>query len=87
MWKIEWQESARKSLRKLDKQTQERILRYLKDRIQPAEDPQVYGKGLTSELSGYWRYRVGDYRIVCKIFHETITIVVVDVDHRKEIYH
>ena len=67
-WTIDYTETARKTLRKLDKQTARRILDYMDERIAPADDPRASGKALTGPVLGaYWRYRVGDYRIICDI--------------------
>ncbi|MGH7785103.1 MAG: type II toxin-antitoxin system RelE family toxin [Candidatus Binatia bacterium] len=65
-WQVEFAEEARKELRSLDAQTQREILRYLRDRIAGDEDPRRFGKALTGSKLGLWRYRVGDFWIVCK---------------------
>ena len=76
---------AERQLSKLDKTVQKRIKKYLNE-VEKLENPRLRGKGLTSNLSGLWRYRVGDYRIICKIADEQLIIFVVAVAHRKEIY-
>jgi len=86
IWHIEFDDSARKALRKLDQQTQKKILSYLDTKIKNASDPTEFGKPLIGNLSGLWRYRVGDYRIICRIIKNEITILVLDVGHRKNIY-
>lgn len=85
-WTINFSEVALKQLRKLDKQVTKRIIDYLEKRISTAENPKEQGKALTYNKSGLWRYRIGDYRIICQINDETITILVLEVGHRKDIY-
>lgn len=85
-WKINWTDEARKQLRKLDKTAQENILDYMKKRISTADDPADFGKPLKYKKYGLWRYRVGDYRIVCQIESDVLTILVLQVGHRKDIY-
>lgn len=86
MWRVVFTEAARKQLRKLDAQAQERIEQYVLHRIAPMEDPRSFGKMLKFDHEGLWRYRVGDYRIICKITDNDITVTVVKVGHRKHIY-
>lgn len=84
-WTIEVSEKAVRSLRKMDKQTVRRIRSELEE-IAALEDPRGRGKALTGNLAGLWRYRVGDYRIVCDIEDGVLVILVVDVAHRREVY-
>jgi mRNA interferase RelE/StbE len=86
IWKIEFDERARRELRRLDGGVQERILHYLRKRIATDQDPRRYGETLKGEFTGLWKYRVGAYLIVCEIQHDTITVIVVRVGHRREIY-
>jgi len=86
-WKIEWDSHAAKQLKKTDFSAQKEIYRYLKERIATNEDPRRFGKALTADKTGLWRYRVGDYRVICKIEDSTVIILVLAVGHRKEIYH
>jgi mRNA interferase RelE/StbE len=83
-WKIEFAESAAKTLGKLDKPVAKRIIKFLKERI--GDDPKAVGEALQGNLAPMWRYRVGDYRIICDIVEEAITVIVVKIGHRKEIY-
>jgi len=85
-WKIEFDKRAEKQFGKLDKTTQKQIRDYLRHKILTAEHPRVFGKSLTHDLSGYWRYRVGDYRIICHINDEKVTILVVSIGHRSKVY-
>ncbi|WP_084448529.1 type II toxin-antitoxin system RelE family toxin [Desulfovibrio inopinatus] len=71
----------------LGKEAEKRILQFLRERIAPLEDPRGLGEPLKgSRFSGLWRYRAGDYRILCEIQEERITILVVLVGHRRDIY-
>jgi mRNA interferase RelE/StbE len=85
-WKIEFSDEADRDLSKLDKPIQRRIFRYLHERIANAEDVRDYGKSLQHELSGLWRYRVGDYRVLCRIEDQRLTVLVVEIGHRSVVY-
>jgi len=85
-WRIEWDDRAKKELRRLDRQTQREILRYFRKRIATDEDPRRFGKSLRHELQGLWRYRVGDYRMVCNIEDEKVVVLVLGVAHRSTVY-
>lgn len=84
-WTIDVSEKAVRALRKMDKQAARRIRDELAE-IARLEDPRSRGKALVGNLAGLWRYRVGDYRIVCDIEDGVLVILVVDVAHRREIY-
>ena len=86
MWTIQIEDQARKELRQIDKKMQDRILEYLQTRIATREDPTELGKPLQGRLKGLWRFRVGDYRIVTRIEKEQITILVIRIAHRKDVY-
>lgn len=86
MWTIEWDDRAAKELRKLNKQTQQQILSYLRTRIATDEDPRRFGKALTADKIGLWRYRVENYRLVCRIENEKLIVLVLRVGHRKNVY-
>lgn len=83
-WRIEFARSADKELSKLEPQVARRVLRFLKDRV--ALDPRAVGEPLKGELSEFWRYRIGDYRLYTTILDETLTVLVVKLGHRREIY-
>ena len=85
MWKLKILKSAEKSLAKLDRQYQKKIIDYL-DNICQQEQPEKKAKSLVGELTGLWRFRVQDFRIICKIDNQIITIVLLDIGHHKEIY-
>lgn len=83
-WRIEFTRNADKAMRKLDKGVAARVFDEL-DEIAKLEDPRSRGKALTGNLAGVWRYRVGDYRILCDINDGRLVILVVDVAHRREV--
>ena len=82
-WTIDYAETAKKQLRKLDKQTARRILDYLDERIANAQNPRDTGKALTGPLGIFWRYRVGEYRIICYIQDGRLRVLVVQIGNRK----
>ncbi|MCZ9961970.1 type II toxin-antitoxin system RelE/ParE family toxin [Brachyspira hyodysenteriae] len=83
--KVSITRTAKKSLEKLDRNIQKRILDFL-SYLETLENPIVKGKSLKGELKEYWRYRVGDYRILSKIIDNELIILVIDIGHRKDIY-
>ena len=85
-WSVEWDDAAVKDLRKLDRQAQQDILRYFRERISTEENPRRFGKPLSRELAGLWRYRVRDYRIICNIENDVLVVLVLRVGHRKDVY-
>ncbi len=86
-WTIEYADTALKKLKKLDRPNARAILDYLDERVATLDDPRSLGKKLVGPRYGmYWRYRVGDARIICDIKEESLMILVVEVGHRKEIY-
>ena len=85
-WAVEFDDRARRELRKLDAKTQHAILRYLRERIAGTKDPRRFGKPLRRNLAGLWRYRVEDYRLICRIEDERVVFLVLQVGHRREVY-
>ncbi len=86
-WNVELSEGADRALSKLDRQHARRILEFLHDRIAKLDDPRSIGKALHgSRLGEFWKYRVGDYRLICKIEDDRLVVLVLRVGHRKEIY-
>lgn len=87
-WQIEYAINARKFLKKVDKAVSTRILQWLNDRILANNaDPYSLGTKLKGDkLGDLWRYRVGDYRILCKIYDHKLLILVVEIGHRKDVY-
>lgn len=87
VWKIEISESAKKELKKIDKSISKKIIKWLEERISSGAHPRLWGLKLKGdELGDMWRYRVGDYRVLCLIKDNIITIEVISIGHRKEVY-
>ncbi len=85
-WKIDYTDTAKGQLRKLDKQTARRIVDFMDERIGNLENPRSTGKPLTGPLGGLWRYRVGDCQVICDIQDGALRVLVVLVGNRREIY-
>ena len=85
-WTIEYTGTALAKLRKLDKPVARKILDYMSERVAAAEDPRSNGKALVGRLGGLWRYRVGDYRVICQIQDSLLSVLVVEVGHRSDVY-
>lgn len=85
-WNLMFAETSLKDLKKLQIQERQRIVHYLEDRICTKDNPRELGKATKGDLSGLWRYRVGDYRIIADILDKDIVIQVVRIGHRKNIY-
>lgn len=86
MYKVQFSASAVKQLKKLDKNTARIIKNWTMKNLVDTTDPRQHGKALTGNLSGVWRYRVGDYRMFATIRDEIVTIEIFEVAHRREIY-
>lgn len=84
-WKINFTKKASKQFFKLDRKIREQIIYKLKE-IEKLENPRTIGKALVANYKGLWRYRVGDWRLICLIEEKKIVILVLEVGHRKEIY-
>jgi len=85
-WTVEIGQLAERQLKKLDQQVQRRILDWLDDRIEGCKNPRHFGEPLKGPRSGLWRYRVGDYRIICEIQDGRLCVLAIAVGHRREIY-
>jgi mRNA interferase RelE/StbE len=85
-WAYNISERALKQLKKLDPQIRKRIIDFLDDRITGSNNPKQWGKQLKGELKNIWRYRVGDYRILCQLQGELLVVLIVDVAHRRDVY-
>jgi mRNA interferase RelE/StbE len=84
-WTIEYAESARKQLRKLAKSDARRIVDFMDERV-ATNDPRRLGKALKGLLGDLWRYRVGDFRIICEIQDGVLTVLVLQIGNRREVY-
>jgi mRNA interferase RelE/StbE len=85
-WRVEFDAQADKELDRLDPQYAKRILKYLFERIATDKDPRRFGAPLRHDLIGLWKYRVGDYRLVCEIKDAVLVVLVARIGHRREIY-
>jgi mRNA interferase RelE/StbE len=84
-WRIELSDTGEKQLRHLGTTEARRVVAFLRERIQP-NDPRALGKPLAGTSRGLWRYRVGDYRLVCEVQDERLVVLVVMIGHRREVY-
>jgi mRNA interferase RelE/StbE len=85
LWQLETSAEFDRAARKLDQATLRRIKAYL-DELVELEDPRTRGRGLSADLAGYWRYRIGDYRVIVEIREHVLVIVAIGLGHRSEIY-
>ncbi len=85
-WKVELAPLAKKEIDKLDRPVAVRILKFLNERLAKSANPRLLGESLKGKLEEYWKYRVGDYRIICSIMDNTLTVTVVKIGNRKEVY-
>lgn len=87
VWTISYTDTARKQLRKLDRQVARRLMDFLDERVAGDGDPRSLGVALNGPLLGsYWRYRIGDYRILCDIQDAILNVLVIEIGARKDIY-
>lgn len=85
-WKVELSTSASKQLNKLDKPIADRILRFLRERVEKLDDPRAVGAKLQGTLAEFWKYRVSDYRLICSVENERLVVLVLRIGHRREVY-
>lgn len=85
-WTVEVSDFAQRQLRKIDRPVRQRILDYLEERIEACKNPRHFGEPLKGGRAGLWRYRVGDYRVVCQIRDDTLVVLALAVGHRREVY-
>ncbi len=86
-WRIEFADSAARQLRKLDRQTARRLTSFLRERVSVAKDPRSLGAALKGdELGQFWKYRVGDYRLIAEIKDKELRVLIVRLGHRREVY-
>ena len=86
MWKVEFTQDAAKDLRRLDNSVQQQILRYMQERVATGDDPRRFGKPLRGDKKGLWRYRVGNYRIICLLEDEKMIVLILRIAHRSHVY-
>ncbi|MCK4623509.1 MAG: type II toxin-antitoxin system RelE/ParE family toxin [Desulfuromonadales bacterium] len=85
-WTIEVSDIAEKQLRKLDRPVQKRLIDWLDDRINGCKNPRHFGEPLRGDIAGLWRYRVGDYRIICEIQEQQLVVLALAIGHRRGVY-
>lgn len=85
-WTVEIAPRARRALRKLDRKAAGRIVTWLEALTAERRDPRSKGKALAGELAGFWRYRVGQYRLICRIEDERLVVLVIEIGHRRDVY-
>ena len=85
-WTVEISAFAQKQLGKLDKPVAKRILDWLDDRIEGCKNPRHFGEALSGEMAGLWRYRIGDFRVVCEIRDQRLVVLALSIGYRREIY-
>ena len=85
-WRIEYEGRARKQLKKLDRIAAARIVRTLDEDLARVGDPRGFGEAMIGNWSGFWRYRIGDYRAIAKIEDAVVTVFIIEVAHRREVY-
>jgi mRNA interferase RelE/StbE len=86
VWAVVLDAKVDKQLGRLSSVDRQRILRFLHERVAKAEDPRSLGDALVGPLSGYWKYRVGDYRVIARLIDQTVTVYVVRIGNRREVY-
>ena len=84
---VEFTKEALRQIKKLDKYTAMMIIAWVRKNLEGCENPRQHGKGLTANRSGQWRYRVGDYRLIAEIQDSRIVILILNVGHRRDVYH
>ena len=85
-WTVRLSETALNALEKINKPEQLGIRQFIKDTLANLDNPRAMGKALQGNLKGLWRYRVGNYRLVCQIYNSELIIMVLEIGHRKDIY-
>jgi mRNA interferase RelE/StbE len=85
-WAVEFDAAADRDLKKIDQQQKRRILKYLRKKIATKKDPRRFGDPLRKNLTGLWKYRICDYRVICDIQDEKVLVLVLRVGHRSKVY-
>jgi mRNA interferase RelE/StbE len=85
-WRVEIIRTAEKQITKLDRSAQKSIQRFLREHLLSVQNPRQWGKPLRGEKRDLWRYRVGNYRLICDIQDERVVVLILEVGHRKDIY-
>lgn len=86
LWRVKYSERARRVLDSLDKTARERIERYMDHLVDECPNPKARGKPLSGNRAGQWRYRVGDYRVICELRDNVLVVLMLEVEHRSKVY-
>ena len=85
-YRVVFSAQAKKALKKLDRHVYATIVTWIRRNLEGCDNPRLHGKGLTANRSGQWRYRIGDYRLICVIEDDRLVILALAIGHRREIY-
>jgi mRNA interferase RelE/StbE len=85
-WRVEFDPDGLEDLRRLDRSVQRSVLKYVRERLATPEDPRRFGKPLSGGLKNLWRYRVGDFRLVCDIREDQLAVLILRIGHRRNVY-
>ncbi len=85
-WTVEFDPAAEREFDRLDKVVARRIFKFLYQRVALLDDPRQIGERLHGSLSEFWKYRVGDYRLICSVEHDRLAVLVLRIGHRREVY-
>lgn len=85
-WTVDLLEDAAKTLEKMDATSRNRIRRFIRERLQGTDNPRQWGRALTGNYAGLWRYRIGDYRLVCQLQDARLVVLAVEIGHRSTVY-
>jgi addiction module toxin, relE/stbE family len=86
MYKVVFDDKIKKDLKKLDTQTLKALFNWIEKNLQNTTEPRLKGKALTGNKKGYWRYRIGDYRLITRIEDKKLLIIAINFKHRREVY-
>lgn len=86
MFNVEFKKSVAKTLNTFDQQTKIMLMSWINKNLCHCDDPRFSGKPLKGQFKGLWRYKIGNYRIIAQIIEHKVTIIIIDIDHRKDIY-
>ena len=85
-FKVFYSRDAEKQFKKMDKQSAKRLLEWIELRLVNCQNPRLWGEALVGDVSGFWKYRIGDFRLICEIKDNELIIQIVTIGNRKEIY-
>lgn len=86
MYRIEYSKKAQKQIKKLDRQIQRLLFAWIDKHLEGADNPRANGKGLTGDRANEWRYRIGNYRLICDIQDDKMVILALEFGHQRDVY-